>query len=117
MAGQIYEGDDLGGLLADFGPVQASSMTIWFVHHLGTGRERWPLHSQHFLLSPLPRGYACRYVYVSPLRSHLSLLVEAQDIVAHTAGPATLHLVLVPEELLAGKAPAIVQFPVRQHSQ
>ncbi|KAG7243649.1 hypothetical protein INR49_011206 [Caranx melampygus] len=52
-----------------------------------------------------------------PLYSHLSLLVKAQDIIAHTAGPATLHLVLVPEELLAGKAPAIVQFPMRQHSQ
>ncbi len=43
---------------------------------------------------------------------HLSLLVKPQDIVAHTAGPATLHLVLVSEELLAGKAPAIVQLSV-----
>lgn len=35
MAGQVYEGNDLRGLLADFGPVQTSSMTVWFIHHLG----------------------------------------------------------------------------------
>ena len=39
MACQVYEGNDFGGLLADFGPVQASSMTVWFVHHLGTDRR------------------------------------------------------------------------------
>jgi len=48
---------------------------------------------------------------------HLSLLVKAQDIVAHTAGPATLHLVFVSEELLPGKTPPVVQLSVRQHSQ
>lgn len=39
MAGQIYKGDDFGGLLTDFGPVQASSMTVRFIHHLNQ-RER-----------------------------------------------------------------------------
>lgn len=34
MASQVYEGDDLRGLLTDFGPVQTSSMAIRFVHHL-----------------------------------------------------------------------------------
>lgn len=38
MAGQVNESNDLGGLLTDFGPVQTSSMTIWFIHHLGTDR-------------------------------------------------------------------------------
>lgn len=35
VAGQVNEGDDLGGFLADLGPVQASSMTVWLVHYLG----------------------------------------------------------------------------------
>lgn len=35
MASQVYEGNDLRGLLADFGPVQTSSVTVWFIHHLG----------------------------------------------------------------------------------
>ncbi|TNN83507.1 hypothetical protein EYF80_006488 [Liparis tanakae] len=48
---------------------------------------------------------------------HLSLLVKAQDVVAHTAGPATLHLVFVSEELLPGEAPPVVKLSVRQHSQ
>ena len=48
---------------------------------------------------------------------HLPLLVKPQDVVAHTAGPATLHLMLVSEKFLAGKAPAIVQLTMCQHSQ
>lgn len=40
---------------------------------------------------------------------HLPLLVKAQNIVAHTAGPAAFHLVLVSKKLLSGKSPAIVQ--------
>lgn len=40
MTGQVYEGNDLGGLLTDFGPVEASSMTIWFVDDLRTDKER-----------------------------------------------------------------------------
>lgn len=43
---------------------------------------------------------------------HLSLLVKSQNVVAHAAGPATLHLMLVSEEFLTGKAPAIVQLSV-----
>lgn len=42
------------------------------------------------------------------IHTHLSLLVKPQDIIAHTAGPATLHLMLVSEKFLAGKAPAVV---------
>lgn len=41
MSGQVYEGNDLRGLLTDFGPVQASSMTIWFVHHLEAETAEW----------------------------------------------------------------------------
>lgn len=54
---------------------------------------------------------------LSETHPHLSLLVKPQDIVAYTAGPATLHLMLVSEELLASKAPAIVQLSMCQHSQ
>ena len=46
VASQVYEGDDFGGLFTDFRPVQASSVTVWFVHHLGadgqTGAELYP---------------------------------------------------------------------------
>lgn len=49
--------------------------------------------------------------------SNLSLLVEAQNIVSNAAGSPTLHLVLVPEELLAGEAPAVVQLSVCQYPQ
>ena len=45
------------------------------------------------------------------------MLVEAQDVVAHAARAATLHLVLVAEELLAGEAAAIVQLAVGEHAQ
>lgn len=41
--------------------------------------------------------------------AHLSFLIKAQDIVAHTAGPPTLHLMFVPEELLASETSAIIQ--------
>ena len=44
--------------------------------------------------------------------AHLSFLVKPQDIVANAAGPAALHLVFVSEELLAGKASAVVQLSV-----
>lgn len=47
MASQVYEGNDFRGLLTNFGPVQASSMTIWLVYHL-RGRDI----SRVFLLSP-----------------------------------------------------------------
>lgn len=54
MASQVYEGNDFGGFLTDFGPIQASSMTIWFVHHLWTDREeqsyKHSVHSVSFLL-------------------------------------------------------------------
>lgn len=53
MAGQVDEGNDLGGLLTDFSPVQASSVTIWFVYHLGPdrqGAELKPHHSDQVLL-------------------------------------------------------------------
>jgi len=46
--------------------------------------------------------------------AHLSLLVKTQDIIAHTAGPATLHFMFVSKELLASKASAIVQLTVGQ---
>lgn len=49
--------------------------------------------------------------------SHLSLLIEAQDVVAHTAGPAALHFMLVSEKLLASEASSIVQLSVRQNPQ
>lgn len=47
----------------------------------------------------------------------MSLLVEAQDVIPHTAGPAALHLMFVSEELLPGEPPAVVQLPVGQHPQ
>lgn len=34
VTGQVNEGDDLRGLLADLGPIQAASVAVWFVHHL-----------------------------------------------------------------------------------
>lgn len=39
VTSQVDEGDDLGGLLTDFGPVQTSSVTVWLVHHLQTHRK------------------------------------------------------------------------------
>lgn len=39
VASQVDESDNLGGLLTDFGPVQASSVTVRFIHHLGANRE------------------------------------------------------------------------------
>lgn len=49
--------------------------------------------------------------------SHLSLLIEAQDVVAHAAGPAALYFVFVSEKLLASEAPSVVQLAVRQNPQ
>ncbi len=49
--------------------------------------------------------------------SHLSLLVKTQDIIAHTAGPATLHFMFVSKELLASEASAVVQLTVGQNPQ
>lgn len=40
VASQVYESDDLGGLLTDFGPVQASSVTVRLIHHLNN-TEKW----------------------------------------------------------------------------
>lgn len=51
------------------------------------------------------------------LKSHLSLLIEAQDVVAHTAGPAALHFMFMSEKLLASEASSIVQLSVRQNPQ
>lgn len=39
VASQVDESDNLGGLLTDFGPVQASSVTVRFIHHLGANGE------------------------------------------------------------------------------
>lgn len=48
---------------------------------------------------------------------HVALAVKAQDVVAHAAGAAGLDLVLVAEEFLPSKAPAVVQLPVGQDTQ
>lgn len=64
MASQIYEGNDFRGLLTDFGPVQASSMTIWFVHHLWPHREGQSfIHSIHTVST---------YMYCVTLKSFIS---------------------------------------------
>lgn len=80
VAGQVDEGDHLGGLLADLGPLEAAAVAVGLVHHV-------------------------------------AFTVEAQDVVAHAAGAARFNLVFVAEELLAGKASAIVQLPVGQDTQ
>lgn len=41
--------------------------------------------------------------------------VKSQDVIAHAAGPAWLHFVLVAEQLLPSHASAIVQLPMGQH--
>ena len=51
------------------------------------------------------------------VEAHLSLLIKTQDIVAHAARPAALHFVLVPKELLASEASAVVQLAVGQNPQ
>lgn len=49
--------------------------------------------------------------------AYLTILVKAQDVITHTAGPATLHFMFVSEELLASKASAIIQLTVGQHAK
>ena len=55
-----------------------------------------------------------RTVHVSPVH-HISVFVEPQNVGAHTRGPSRFDLVLVPEQLLSGHAPSIVQFTVGEH--
>lgn len=40
VASQVYESDNLGGLLTYFGPVQASSVTVRLIHHLDA-TDKW----------------------------------------------------------------------------
>lgn len=49
--------------------------------------------------------------------SHLSLLIKAQDVVAHATGPAALDFMFVSEELLASEASPVVQLAVRENPQ
>lgn len=49
--------------------------------------------------------------------AHLSILVKAQDVITHTAGPATFHFMFVSEELLASKASAIIQLTMGQNAK
>ena len=48
---------------------------------------------------------------------HFALTVKAQYVIAHTACPAWLHLMLVSEEPLSGKAATIVQFSMGEYTQ
>lgn len=49
--------------------------------------------------------------------AYLAILIKAQDVITHTAGPATLHFVFVSEEFLASKASAIIQLAMGQHAK
>ncbi len=48
---------------------------------------------------------------------YLAFLIKSQDVIAHAAGAATLHFMLVPEELLSCKATSIIQLSMSQHTQ
>ena len=43
--------------------------------------------------------------------------VKTQDIIANRTGPATLHFMLMPEELHPRKPSAIVELTMCQHTQ
>ena len=45
------------------------------------------------------------------------VLAEAQDVIAHTGGPPTLHLMLVSKELLSSTAPTVVHLPMSENPQ
>ena len=48
---------------------------------------------------------------------HCPVLAKAQDVIAHTGGPPTLHLMLVSEELLPSPAPTVVHLSMSENSQ
>lgn len=54
------------------------------------------------------------YKVLGLLRTHA---IEAEDVVAHRAGPPALHLVLVAEQPLASVPSPVVQLPVCQNAQ
>ena len=48
---------------------------------------------------------------------NLATAVEAENVVANTARAASLHLVLVSEQLLPREASPVIELAVREHSQ
>lgn len=59
VAGQVYKSDNLGGLLAYFGPVQASSVTVWLIYHL----EHQEMAAE--LIHSIALFFRCRHAVMS----------------------------------------------------
>lgn len=71
-------------------------------------------HLSGFLTNLCPFQAATMAIW---LVHHIAFTVKAQNVVAHAAGATRFNLVFVAEELLAGKASAIVQLPMCQDPQ